>query len=135
MSAGIEPFVDLFVLLFRVTGALVIIWGGARTVYYFFLPNTYPFIKEKLISLEELLRIELGQKIVFGLEFLVAGDILVTLKEPNVDELYRLGLLVLIRTILSFFVGREVKELDIHKHQLEREFRVRVPQIKKEIKK
>ena len=90
-------------------------------MYYFFMPSLYPTLKNKKVSLEELLRIELGQKIVFGLEFLVAGDILITLKDPDVSELYRLGLLVVIRTLLSFFVGREVKESDIHVHQVERE--------------
>lgn len=119
--SSLSPFVDLFVVLFRIAGGIVIVWGGIRTVYYFFLPNTYSLFKQKVVSLEELLRIELGQKMVFGLEFLVAGDILITLKDPDVQELYRLGLLVLIRTVLSFFVGREVKQLDVHKHQLERE--------------
>lgn len=121
MGSGLEPFINLFILLFRIAGAAIIIWGGIRTVYYFFLPAAYPLSKQKTISLEELLRVELGQKMVFGLEFLVAGDILVTLKEPELTELYRLGLLVAIRTLLSFFVGKEVKELDLHKHQLERD--------------
>ncbi|PIS41360.1 MAG: hypothetical protein COT25_03560 [Candidatus Kerfeldbacteria bacterium CG08_land_8_20_14_0_20_42_7] len=116
-----EPFVNFAIGLFRLVGFCVIVWGGARTVYYFFMPSLYPTLKNKKVSLEELLRIELGQKIVFGLEFLVAGDILITLKDPDVSELYRLGLLVVIRTLLSFFVGREVKESDIHVHQVERE--------------
>jgi len=116
-----EPFVNFAIGLFRLVGFCVIVWGGARPVYYFFMPSLYPTLKNKKVSLEELLRIELGQKIVFGLEFLVAGDILITLKDPDVSELYRLGLLVVIRTLLSFFVGREVKESDIHVHQVERE--------------
>ena len=116
-----EPFVDFAIALFRLAGFCIIVWGGARTVYYFFIPSVYPTLKSKKTSLEELLRIELGQKIVFGLEFLVAGDILLTLKEPELTELYRLGLLVVIRTLLSFFVGREVKESDVHIHQMERE--------------
>lgn len=117
----LEPFINLAIGLFRLVGFCVIVWGGARTVYYFFMPSLYPTFKSKKVSLEELLRIELGQKIVFGLEFLVAGDILLTLKDPEVSELYRLGLLVVIRTLLSYFVGREVKESDVHVHQVERE--------------
>ncbi|MFA5030237.1 MAG: DUF1622 domain-containing protein [Patescibacteria group bacterium] len=116
-----EPFVNLAIVLFRLAGFCIIVWGGARTVYYFLMPSVYPTVKNTKTSLGELLRIELGQKIVFGLEFLVAGDILLTLKEPELNELYRLGLLVVIRTLLSYFVGREVKESDVHIHQMERE--------------
>jgi uncharacterized membrane protein len=114
-----EPFINFAIALFRLAGFCIIVWGGARTVYYIFMPSVYPSVKNKKTSLAELLRIELGQKIVFGLEFLVAGDILVTLKEPELTELYRLGLLVVIRTLLSYFVGREVKESDVHIHQAE----------------
>lgn len=119
--SSLEPLVRIFIVLFQLAGACIIIWGGARTIYYFFMPTAYPLVKNKIISLEELLRVELGQKIVFALEFLVAGDILATLLGPTLDDLLQLGLLVFIRTVLSFFVGREMKNLDIHKHQLERE--------------
>jgi len=117
----IETFINIAIWLFRFAGFCVIVWGGVRTVYYFFMPTLYPSLKSRKISLEELLRIELGQKIVFGLEFLVAGDILLTLKDPEITALYRLALLVVIWTLLSYFVGRDVRQSDVHVQQVEKE--------------
>ena len=49
-------------------------------------------------------RIELGQGIILGLEFMVAADIITTIAHPTYFELGLLALLVLIRTVLSYFI-------------------------------
>jgi uncharacterized membrane protein len=42
------------------------------------------------------------------LEFLIAADIIHTIVEPTLKELAILGGIVVIRTIISFFLGREL---------------------------
>ena len=48
----------------------------------------------------------------FGLEFLIASDILKTVLEPTLNELAILGGIVVLRTILSVFLNREIKDLE-----------------------
>jgi uncharacterized membrane protein len=56
------------------------------------------------------LRRDLGHAILLGLEILVAADIILTVAiEPTVDSLLALGLLVLIRTFLSFSIETEIE--------------------------
>lgn len=55
-------------------------------------------------------RANLGRAILLGLEFLVAGDIIATiLIEPTLERVGSLGLIVLIRTFLSFSLETEIE--------------------------
>ena len=55
-------------------------------------------------------RLILCQHILFGLEFMVASDVVLTVIAAQVQQLYILALLVLIRTVLSYFLDKESKE-------------------------
>ena len=58
----------------------------------------------------EAYRANLGRAILLGLEFLVAADIIGTVAvEPTVDNLLVLGLIVVIRTFLSFSLEVEIE--------------------------
>ncbi|MEX2470982.1 MAG: DUF1622 domain-containing protein [Gemmatimonadota bacterium] len=55
-------------------------------------------------------RANLGRAILLGLEFLIAGDIIATiLVEPTLQSVGSLGLIVLIRTFLSFSLEAEIE--------------------------
>jgi uncharacterized membrane protein len=54
-------------------------------------------------------RRELGQSMLLGLEFLVAGDIIRTvIVDHSIESILALGLVVLIRTVLVFTIHLEV---------------------------
>ena len=57
------------------------------------------------------IRIFLGTYILFGLEFMIVSDIIHSFLDPELQSLYRLGLLVLIRTMISVFLGKEVESV------------------------
>lgn len=54
------------------------------------------------------LRNHLGYYILLGLEFLIAADILRTLVHPAMEELIALGVVVLIRTVISVSLNWEL---------------------------
>lgn len=53
----------------------------------------------------------LGTYILTGLEFMIASDIVHTVITRELMDLIFVGLLVLIRTAISFFLGREIQEI------------------------
>ena len=55
------------------------------------------------------IRLLLGTYILFGLEFMIVSDIIHSFLEPELKSLLRLGLLVLIRTMISVFLGKEIE--------------------------
>ncbi|MCX6690258.1 MAG: DUF1622 domain-containing protein [Methanoregula sp.] len=50
---------------------------------------------------------------VFGLEFLIAADILATLLSPTEQDLINLAVVVVIRTVLGYFLSREAAEFNL----------------------
>lgn len=53
----------------------------------------------------------LGTYILIGLEFMVGQDIVETVLHTDRDHLINLGLIVIIRTVLDFFLSREISHL------------------------
>ncbi len=95
-------------LVFSWAGALITIYGGAFALYRIIQREIlkYP-IKYNDI------RLNFTNKIVFGLEFFIAADILTTLIAPSQEELILLGAVVIIRTILGYFLEKEAEEFKI----------------------
>lgn len=56
-------------------------------------------------------RVELGRYILAGLELLIVSDIVHTALTFELKDLLYLGLLVLIRSMISFFLEREIREI------------------------
>lgn len=60
----------------------------------------------------EHVRLELGTYILLGIEFMIASDIINTVISRTIDSLIFVAALVVIRTAISFFLGRELAELE-----------------------
>ena len=87
-------------------GVLIIIVGSAASSYRF-LSN---FHKEPEESAYQVYRRQLGRSIILGLEFLIAGDIIRTVVVADtLINVTVLGLIILIRTFLSFTLYLEVE--------------------------
>lgn len=57
-------------------------------------------------------RMVLGRYVLAGLELLIVSDIIHTALSLKLSDLLFLGLLVLIRSLISFFLERELKDLE-----------------------
>jgi uncharacterized membrane protein len=104
-----------FANLFTVCGAALIIWGGLAAAYAVILKSAgrTPVTNTRI-------RRDFTGKIVFGLEFFIAGDVLTTVLEPTREELLLLGLVVVIRVILGYFLAKETTEFDLEPESLEK---------------
>ena len=100
-----ENFLLYFGWIFEAIGTTIIIYGGLRATFKIFLSEAFRKPKEL-----ELIRKELTNRILFGLEFYIVVAILETLRNPTTRDLSALGAVVLIRTILGYFLSKEVKE-------------------------
>lgn len=57
------------------------------------------------------IRLTLGRRLILGLEFIVSADLIGTTTTPDYYSLGILGAIVLIRTLLSFSLNRELMTL------------------------
>ena len=88
-------------------GVVVIVTGAAWSTVSF---SSQLYQTKDFDSAYSRYRSNLGRAILLGLEFLVAGDIIATiLVEPTIASASALGIIVLIRTFLSFSLETEIE--------------------------
>ena len=56
----------------------------------------------------ETVRVRFGSYLLLGLEFLIAADIMQTVFKPTLTDVAILGGIVVIRTVISFFLNRDI---------------------------
>lgn len=89
-------------------GALIIAYGGFVAIYKTLLMEFRhpPGLTFKII------RGGLASRIILGLDFLIASDILSTIGHPDLNEVLILGGIVLIRVVLTLILSQETKEME-----------------------
>ena len=90
------------------TGAGVIVWGFALIMVRFFKLEWQRFRGEKIGPRREALRHQFGSYLLLGLEILIAADILRTITHPTLQDLALLAGIVVIRTVINFFLDKEL---------------------------
>ena len=88
-------------------GAVVIFYGGIRAAIGVL---SIEILKRKASYNE--VRLDFTPKLLIGLEFFIAGDLIKSIIEPNLNQVIILAIIVSIRTVVGFSLGREIKELE-----------------------
>jgi uncharacterized membrane protein len=103
-----EVFFQYAATFFGWVGAVITIYGGVQA-------SVRIFQREVLRQPFKYTDIRLGftNKIVFGLEFFIAADILTTLLAPTQEELLLLATVVVIRVVLGYFLEKEAAEFQV----------------------
>lgn len=105
-------FLNLLATIISVTSLLIVTYGAFIAIASFFRNEAGRFTKSYSTTNIRKLRATFGTYLLLGLEFLIASDILKTVLEPTLNELGILGGIVVLRTILSVFLNKEIKELE-----------------------
>lgn len=86
-------------------GVVVIAVGALRSLYQMAMLIFYKKFSANYI------RLQFGNSVILGLEFMVGGDIIGSLVKPDYYNLGLLAIIVIIRTILSYFLNLELAAL------------------------
>ncbi|STY28592.1 Protein of uncharacterised function (DUF1622) [Legionella wadsworthii] len=88
-------------------GVLVILFGVLTALWRY---SSYLFFATKVTSINQI-RLRLGRVLTLGLEFIVAADLIGTTTAPDYYSIGIVASIVLIRTLLSYTLNREINEL------------------------
>lgn len=91
----------------EIVGVLLIIIGVVKSVVVFLKASLH-----KKFSVDEVvneIRLKLSNYLVLSLEVIIGRDIIETLLSPSLNELYSLAGLIILRTLLAFFLNYEMK--------------------------
>lgn len=99
----ITEIIDLVAILF-------ILWGFIKAMFDFFALK----IKNRTVSNTDIrsIRCYLGTYLLLGLEIMIVADIIKTVLNQTREELIFLGGIVIIRTILSYFLNKEIEQIE-----------------------
>ncbi|MEV7558832.1 DUF1622 domain-containing protein [Streptomyces sp. NPDC089795] len=104
---GVRELIGWLVHVIEAGGALIIFVGA---VWAFVRFATTGLRGRSLIAEFNEIRLSLGRFLVLGLEFQLAGDVLRTAVAPSFTEIGQLAAIAAIRTILNFFLTREIAQ-------------------------
>ncbi|MFA5352800.1 MAG: DUF1622 domain-containing protein [Thermodesulfovibrionales bacterium] len=90
--------------------AVILIISGIVSALLVYLKKTLLVKTDYRAAAES--RNHLGHSLSFGLEFLIAADILKTAISPTWQDIGQLAAIVGIRTVLNFFLTRELKQME-----------------------
>ncbi len=98
----VTEIIDIVAILF-------ILWGFIKAMYDYFALR----IRNKTLSSSDIktIRCFLGSYLLLGLEIMIVADIIKTVLHQTTEELIFLGGIVVIRTILSYFLNKEIEEM------------------------
>jgi uncharacterized membrane protein len=107
LKAMVDPWMRVISALIEAAGVGIIVVGAVAATLVFLRDG---FGEEGWDGAFRAYRANLGRGILLGLELLVAADIIGTVAiTPSLDNLAVLGLIVLIRTFLSFSLEVEIE--------------------------
>jgi len=112
-QAVLQAFLHALILLANVAGGLVIGVAIVRGLVVYLLD----LARERAGDVpKEGIRLSLGRSLALALEFQLGGDILGTALNPTLNDILVLASIVVLRTVLNYFLGRELREAEQREH-------------------
>lgn len=93
-----------------IVGVAVITWGVVLVLARLLRAEFGRLQGRRICKEREILRHQLGSYLLLGLEFMIAADVIATIIHPTFREVAVLAGIVLIRTVISYFLDREVAD-------------------------
>lgn len=106
---------DAFEFLYIVIGSIgvaIIVWGLALTVYRLLKLEFSRFNHNSIYRERESVRHQFASYLLLALEFLIAADIILTVIHPTFEEIAILASIVVIRTLISYFLEKEIAKFN-----------------------
>ncbi|MBI4290960.1 MAG: DUF1622 domain-containing protein [Betaproteobacteria bacterium] len=108
-TALLASLVHAIYVIISVLGALVVIWGVLEAMIGFLRTKVWTRIPDQIRE-SEAIRQRLGAHLLLGLEIFIAADIISSVVSPSWDKVGILAAIVAIRTVLSYFLRRELRQ-------------------------
>jgi uncharacterized membrane protein len=108
LEAPLKTIVGYLVALAEIAAAVVIGLAVLRAIGRYVLQQFGRSSDHE--NSPESIRLRMGRALALGLEFTVASDILRTAVAPTRRDILTLGAIVMLRTLLNYFLEREIRQ-------------------------
>ncbi len=105
----IKKILEILIIVLQGLSITIIVWGVFLCLINFIKleisTNNRSNIVKKITSAKNYL----GSYILLGLEILISADIIDSILNPTMHDILRLAAIVIIRTVISYFLDKEMK--------------------------
>lgn len=104
--------IDYIVQIVDVVTILIIFFGFCYALFLLLAHHTHIRFSYPVrgISLHRI-RVTLGEYLLLALEFFICADVILSVKDPSYEHLVQLGIVVIIRIMIAYFLQRELQNL------------------------
>lgn len=101
----VEPVIEytLYIL-----GMVIIVFGAINSIYLGFKERGKDKNADEILAY---MRIRLSETITLGLTFILGAEVVKTFRVPNIYQLIKVALLVLLRQMITHFLDKDVSNL------------------------
>ncbi len=107
---NLEMLSNIIIGSVHTVSVLVMLWGFVGFIKEFIIYKLKRNPRHDFLWYAQSLRLHLGTYIILALELMIIADVIETIFSQTYTHLIRLSAIVIIRTVLSYFLGREISE-------------------------
>ncbi|CAM4176332.1 DUF1622 domain-containing protein [Erysipelothrix aquatica] len=112
----VETVVHILIVILNTISVLILVLGVIKAIIRFInvefsLKDNVDRDEVELRSINIIKR-NLGAYVLLSLEVLIAADIIESILNPTIEDILMLGAVVIIRTVISFFLGKEIEAVE-----------------------
>lgn len=105
----IKNILEALIIALQGLSIIIIIWGVFLCVINFIKAETSSNDRLNIVQTIISIKNHLGSYILLGLEVLISADIIESIINPTSSDILRLAAIVIIRTIISYFLNKEME--------------------------
>ncbi|WP_166505096.1 MULTISPECIES: DUF1622 domain-containing protein [Romboutsia] len=112
VNLDFKNILEKLIIILQGLSTIVIIWGIA--IQFALWLKSEIVSKTRKTAVENVTTIKnfLGTYILFGLEILIGADIIESILDPSLNHILGLAAIVIIRTIISYFLNKEIEYIN-----------------------
>ncbi len=112
MEVDLRIIFEYLYIAIGTIGVAIIVWGVILTVFRLLKLEFSRFKHKSIYRERESVRHLFASYLLLALEFLIAADIIVTVIHPTFEEIAILASIVAIRTVISYFLEKEIDKFN-----------------------
>lgn len=107
----LETIFETSTVIIDFIGIAILLWGFLLSLLSIIKWELSKFSGKKTLEGAQHIRCLLGTYILIGLEFMIISDIIQTVISHSKDDLIFLAAIVFLRTIIGYFLGKELEQI------------------------
>ncbi len=117
-SKLLETIFESCALVIDIIGIAILLWGFLLSLLRLFNWEISKFSDGQSLPGAQQIRCMLGTYILIGLEFMIVSDIIQTVVSHSTDDLIFLAAIVVLRTTIAYFLGKELEQIKNEQKEL-----------------